>query len=107
MNVVKTMRTTHWTTRNSYVAPPRRTDLIEEELDGELMLFDPRSDNTYRLNETALSVWRWCDGRATTRRIARRQTRSYDVDFETALDHVEQLVMLFVESGLLDSGCDS
>ncbi|MHC4063162.1 MAG: PqqD family protein [Planctomycetota bacterium] len=99
---------TDWTTRQAaIVAPPRRPDVVEEEMDGEAVLFDPRSGATYRLNQTALATWRRCDGRTTTRRIAGEMTATYDVDFETALDDVEQLVLLFAESQLFDSGDNS
>ncbi len=96
------IRTPHWATEATIVPPPRRSDVVAEELDGEVVLFDPRSGNTYRLNQTALAVWRKCDGRATIREIAELLTQAYDVEFETALEHVEQLVLLFGQSHLLD-----
>jgi PqqD family protein of HPr-rel-A system len=97
------MQPPHWTAREaSFVPPRRRDDIVEEKLDDEAILFDPRTGNTHRLNQTAYTVWRQCDGRATTRQIARRQTAAYDVDVDTALDHVEQLIMLLAESQLLD-----
>jgi len=55
------------------------------------------------MNQTALAVWRSCDGSKTTRQIARRLTEQYEVTRERALDHVEQLLVLFAEGQLLDS----
>ena len=98
------MRTRHWSTDATIVSPPRRTDVVEEELDGEVILFDPRSGNTYRMNQTALAVWRSCNGRTTTREIAAQFTQKYEVEFETAHDDVEQLVAFFGQSGLLNLG---
>lgn len=92
----------HWTTEPTLVLPPRRDDVVVEELDGEAVLFDPRSGNTYRLNETALAVWRSCDGRATTRDIALHLAAAYAVEFEVALDQVEQVAALFAQALLLD-----
>ena len=103
LNAVKTSRARLWAREAKIVPPPRRSDVIEEELDGEVVLFDPRSGNTYRLNQTAFAVWRLCDGRASTRRIAERLTQTYEVAFDTALDHVEQLFALFGEARLLDA----
>jgi PqqD family protein of HPr-rel-A system len=100
------MHTRHWATEATILPPPRRADVIEEELDGELVLFDPQSGNTYRLNQTAVAVWRRCDGRATTGEIAEQLSRAYDVEFEAALDDVEQLVTLFGQSRLLDLSGD-
>jgi hypothetical protein len=92
----------HWSSRTAaFVPPPRRLDVIENELDGEAILVDPRDGNTHRMNATALAVWRQCDGRATTRQIAQEQVRRFEVEFDSALDHVEQLVALFAESRLL------
>lgn len=96
----------HWT-QDPFVLPCRRGNLREHDLDGEAILFDPRTGNTYQLNRTALAVWRRCDGVTETREIAAGQCENFEVDFETALDHVEQLVALFTESGLLESGSDA
>jgi len=103
---VKALRAPDWTTEATIVPPPRRTDIVEEELDGEVVLFDLRSGSTYQLNETALAVWRNCDGHVSTREIAEQLAQAYEVEFETALDHVEQLVALLGQSALLDVSGD-
>lgn len=92
-----------WTDQLGEFAPPRRRDLIEHELDGEVMLCDPRNGYTYRMNATTLQVWRLCDGLSTTTQITARQAELYDVEFDTAQDHVEQLVVRFAESDILDA----
>ncbi len=95
-----------WTSRDAViVAPRRRDDLIPEELDGEVFLFDPQDGATHRLNPTALAVWRRCDGQTTTRQIAEQLTHTYDVGFDTALDHVDQLVASFAELRMLEEPC--
>ena len=103
---MKAIRARHWTTDATILSPPRREDIVEEELDGELILFDPQGGDTYRLNQTAVAVWRRCNGRATTREIAERLTHMYEVEFETAHDHVEQLVTRLGQSRLLDLSGD-
>ncbi|MCH7591686.1 MAG: PqqD family protein [Planctomycetes bacterium] len=92
----------HWTAQDVFIPPPRRKDLLVEILDEEAILYDPATAQTHRLSRSALDVWQQCDSRRTTLDMARRQTQIYDVDQETALDHVEQLVALFAEAGLLD-----
>ncbi len=95
------MTTAHWTSRDAEIlAPPARDDVVVEELDGELVFGDPLSGMTYHLNETAYAVWRHCDGRTTTREIAKALTTDYKVDFDQALDDTEQLVVFFGEAGL-------
>ena len=86
--------------------PPRCREVREEELDGQAILTHSVTGNAHWFNETSLAVWRCCDGRTTTRRSAQRLTELYDVDFDTALDHVEQVIAVFTESQLLESGSD-
>ena len=38
------------------------TLLIREEVDGELVIYDQRTDRMTRLNHSAAAVWRACDG---------------------------------------------
>ncbi len=87
--------------------PLRRNEVRDYRIDGESVLFDPRSHKMYLLNQTALAVFRCCDGQTTMREVAESLTKTYRVVFETALDHVEQLVALFAASQLLDLGTDS
>ncbi len=79
----------------------RRSDVREQPDDGETVLFDPLSRRTFYLNETALHVWRDCDGRRTLLDIARRQASRYGIDLDDALDDVEQIVVTLAEAGLI------
>ena len=101
---MKTGCAPHWTSREApFVPPRRREDIIEDELDGEAILHDPRSGDTFRFNETSLDVWQSCDGSLSTRQIALQLVDRYDeVDLDSALDHVEQLIVVLCQSGLLD-----
>lgn len=100
---MKTLHEPSWTARKSrIVPPPRRTDMIEEELDHQAVLVHPRTSHMHRLNETALIVWRACDGEATTKQIAERLTDVYDVDFDGALDSVDQLMAMFAQLQLFE-----
>lgn len=93
-----------WATRESaVVAPARRRDVVIERFDREAILVDPRNDHSHRLNQTALVVWRACDGRSTTHEIARRLTGAYDVELDDALDCVDQLVALFARLELFET----
>ena len=62
------------------------------ELDGEALVFDPLSGDTHRLNETALLIWRHCDGRHDAASIATWLAGQYDVAFEDAVEHVERVM---------------
>ena len=92
----------HWAAREAaFIPPPRREDMIVDELDDEAILLHPDNGDTFRLNRTALAVWQGCNGRVTNLQIAWQLVDAYDVDIETAADHVDQLLTVFTESGLL------
>jgi hypothetical protein len=59
-----------------------------------------RTTATPTTSTRAFAVWKRCDGRATTLEIADALTAEYDVDFDTALDDVEQLVAFFAQNRL-------
>jgi len=86
--------------------PSRRSTICEHGMDGEAILFDPETRRTYLLNQTAFQLWRRCDGYSTLHDLAEAQTAMYDVDFETALDHVQQTVAYFAETNLLHPDSD-
>ena len=87
--------------------PLRRNGVRDYQIDGEAVLLDPKTHKVFLLNQTALAVWRRCDGQATIRQVAQSLTKTYRVVFEAALDHVAQLIALFAASQLLDLGTDS
>ncbi len=78
----------------SRITPTKRHDhLLVQELDGELVIYDQKSNHAHRLNLTAGSVWKACDGQSTTEQIAQRaqlgETFVYD-----ALSQLEQAQLL-------------
>jgi len=40
----------------------RRSGLIIQEVDGEVLIYDQLSDKAHCLNDTAAKVWKYCDG---------------------------------------------
>jgi hypothetical protein len=102
MNMRQRPQTQHWAALAPLGLPLRRHDVEEQELQAEAILFDPATGNSYLLNDTALDVWRHCDGSSTSYDVAHKQSDAFEVDFETVLDHVEQVIALFAESGLFE-----
>jgi len=82
--------------------PARRKEVRDYQIDGEAVLFDPKTRKMYLLNQTALTVFRRCDGLTTMRQVAESLTNTYHVAMDSALDHVEHLVGVFAASSLLD-----
>jgi hypothetical protein len=96
------LESVHWAALSPFVFPRRRQDIEQQQLENEAILFDPATGNSYMLNETALAVWRRCDGCSTSYEAAQDQSDACDIDFATVLDDVEQVVALFAENGLLE-----
>ena len=92
-----------WTESRAAIRVPRgRSDVAVEEIDGEGLLLDLRCGSVHRLNETALFVWRRCDGCRTTRQIADEMTGHYDTESSFALECVEQLLVRLAALQLLE-----
>ena len=52
--------------------PLARTEqLIVKEVDGEVLVYDLKTDQAHCLNSTAAKVWRHCDGETSVQEIAR------------------------------------
>lgn len=60
----------------------RQEGLIVRELDGEILIYDSKSNRAHCLNETAALVWKHCDGGKTAAEI----TKSLSFDLGTELD---------------------
>jgi len=86
----------------------RRQDLRVHELDGEALIFDPLSNDTHRLNETALFIWHHCDGQQDATSIANRLADQYDVTPQDALEHVQHALKDLEALGLIlqAGGCE-
>ena|SRR3990170_8329670 len=42
--------------------PKRKTLFIWRQMDGEAVLFNPATNETYLLNQTGAAIWELCDG---------------------------------------------
>src|SRR5688572_5899715 len=47
----------------------RKQNLVEQEVDGELLIYDLERDKALCLNETSAMVWQACDGKRTVAEI--------------------------------------
>ncbi len=84
--------------------PVRRPGLRIHELDGEALIFDPVSADTHHLNQTALLIWRQCDGGKDTLGIAQGLADVYGVSPAAAFGHVERMLLMLKERDLLIAG---
>ena len=56
----------------------RKDGLVIKELPDEVLVYDLDSDHAHCLNQTAAFVWQHCDGRNTTKQIARKLGQQFD-----------------------------
>jgi hypothetical protein len=49
----------------------RHLDIIVQELDGEIIVYDLKTDKAYCLNETSALIWQLCDGKTSVSEISR------------------------------------
>ena len=43
----------------------RKSGLIVKEVDGEVLIYDQKTNKAHCLNPTAAKVWKYCDGEMT------------------------------------------
>jgi len=60
-----------------YLPAARRDEIIAREVDGELLIYDRVRDKAHCLNETAAAIWKYCDGRTTTKEITEALAREH------------------------------
>jgi hypothetical protein len=70
-----------------------------ENVDGELLLYNPDDKRLLYCNETASLVWHLCDGSRSTEEIAALLAAEYPEAAETIPADVEETVGTFLESG--------
>ena len=83
---------------------PRHHDIVETEIDDDISLFDPRSQEVYVLNGTASDVWRLCDGDHTADEIVALLAAAYATDADAIRDEVAGAIAEFRQRDLLQPG---
>lgn len=83
-------------------AAAARSDVIAEELDGELVLLDERTGRLHVLNATAALVWRCLDGAVDVTTLATEISEELGADHDTVYQDVRALVHRLASDGLLE-----
>ena len=80
---------------------PPIAQVLETEIDGDISLYDPSTEQVTILNGTAADVWLLCDGEHTTEEITSLLASSYRVEESKISNDVERTIELLRKSGLL------
>ena len=86
--------------------PKVRKDLDIVELDDELVLYDPATDEVHYLNATAALVFGLCDGSATVKEIATDIAGAIGVPEKRIERQVRTLLKELREVGLLEGSLE-
>ncbi len=82
--------------------PRRRDTLAAEEIEEDLLLYDPDRDLVHLLNVTALAIWELCDGTRTTQEIARELEKLVSSGDHDIGKDVERTLGELREKGLIE-----
>jgi hypothetical protein len=82
--------------------PKRRGDLNCRNIEGETVVLDRQGGVVHQLNPTASLVWSCCDGKSAINKIADRLVSKYDVELETCMEDVRNIVAQFQHLALLE-----
>jgi hypothetical protein len=82
----------------------RRTGLIIQEVDGEILIYDQNTNKAHCLNQTAAKVWKYCDGETTLAEAC----KALSCDLDTPVDEklVWYAVDQFSKDNLLEKGIE-
>jgi hypothetical protein len=75
----------------------RRSGLIIQEVDSEILIYDQNTNKAHCLNQTAAKVWKYCDGETTLADACSALSR----DLETPVD--EKLIWYAVDQFAKDN----
>lgn len=73
------------------IGPPA-AHVVEEELDGDIVLYDSQRRRFYELNPTASDVWRLATGEFTTDEIVERIAGAYQMDQDQIRSEVTEVL---------------
>ncbi len=83
--------------------PSQRKDVFSRELDGELLLFDPVTNVTHRLNQTAAFIYLSCDGRKTLDDLVAEYQETFNVELEVSRRDVNHVLISLERLALVSS----
>ncbi len=80
----------------------RKTDILREQLDDETLLFNPKTRNTYVLNDMADVIWGLCDGMHSPEEIADEIVSVLDVEPDIVFKDVSKVLEEFIRQNLVE-----
>lgn len=83
---------------------PARDHIIETEIEGEISLYDPSTEQVMVLNRTATDIWLLSDGEHSLEEMTQLLAKAYGVESSDIREDVEETVSSFIENGFIANG---
>ena len=80
----------------------RNPSILWRELDGEAVLLSSSAGSSYNLNQVGAFIWKMLDGKHTSENIAAAICQVYEVEYEQALQDVENILLEMLNNNLLN-----
>jgi hypothetical protein len=80
----------------------KNPDIFVEEMDTEILLYQPNSNKAIHHNETAALVWKLCDGTRTVQDLIDVVSESFPDENDLAYE-IEQIIDFLVNEGALSA----
>lgn len=77
---------------SSQSRPRRRADIVLQDVGGEAILIDPRTDEAHVLNGSAARLWQLCDGERTLDQLATEFGAIYELTAADVADDVREVL---------------
>ena len=86
----------------------RKADIVVLELDGEVLIYDKKTDKAFSLNKTSARIWELCDGKHSLSEISHLLGEKLNADVDDglvwlALEQLHQENLIENEVALPDS----
>jgi hypothetical protein len=81
-----------------------REDLVCEELDGEVIIYDPRTKLTHRLNQSAAFIFLLCDGKTSIGKIKELYRNAFGLSVDMANRDVQSVSENLIKRVIIGAG---
>jgi methyltransferase-like protein len=81
----------------------RNVSILWRELDNEAVLLSPIEGCSYNLNQVGTLIWKLLDGTHTSKDIAELICQKYDVEYQQAMQDIEQIIVDLQQNNLLQA----
>ncbi len=78
----------------------KRSGLVSEIVDGELLILDSETNSFFRLNRTGSRIWELCDN-TNAETVSEAISREFDVSAAKAMEDTRRYLEQLLESGLI------